>query len=178
MALVYPKSPLFPTMYFEYKQIRNGLQGFFFDLKREKRPFLPCFSSNSQDLKHAFDNFPVVNVKLEKPPGTTSCARGLSFCKSATKYGILQKSFRHYFVIFYKILGQPTDYGLLLLGQALSPSSAARSLLPSSLSRCSCILATEALRNWTRDCFTSSRAAWTASSVRARASSAYSFATW
>ena len=37
---------------------------------------------------------------------------------------------------------------------------------------CSCILAAEVVRNRTRDCFTSSRAAWTASSVRARASSA------
>ena len=178
MALVYPKSPLFPTMYFEYKQIRNGLQGFFFDQKREKCPFLPYFSSNSQDLKHAFDDFPVVNVKLEKPPWHNILCQG-AFILWAD-YQIRNASekfppvFRHFLQNFRRIDRLRSTEP----GQTFSAFSVARSLLPSSLSRCSCILAAEALRNWTRDCFTSSRAAWTASSVRARASSAYSFATW
>ncbi len=51
------------------------------------------------------------------------------------------------------------------------------SVFPSSRSRCSCILAAEAVRKRTRFCFTSSSAACTASSVRAKASSAYSLAT-
>lgn len=54
--------------------------------------------------------------------------------------------------------------------QGFQPSSP--SFFCSSFWRCSCIFALDAARKRMRDCFTSSSAAWTASSVRARASSA------
>lgn len=115
----------------------------------------------------------LVYVKLKAPGNTRFCAvRGLS--QTFPQYTVSSKKVSEILPSFF------TKFQGLWLPSCAerghSPSCGTSR--PSSFSLCSCILAAEALRNWTRDCLTSSSAAWTASSVRARASSAYSLATW
>ena len=165
--------PQIPTMYFEYKRYFPGMQGFFCDRNPGKTAHFSPFCVKTRLLKQMFDPRFSSLRKIKSNTRHNILCRVLLFINFPTKSCFFRTSFLKAFVIFYKFF--------VLRSTGPSHSSWAeesRSFLPSSLSRCSCILAAEAVRKRTRDCFTSSNAAWTASSVRARASSAYSLATW
>ena len=162
--------PLFPTTWFEYKRKSIRLQAVF----SGEKPVPACnfchFSSKTVVFKQVFDTLSASLRKMKQRPSTTSCAIGAVSLLIPTKSRELSKSFPNSIGVFHKLFRITVDP----THASVSSASADR---PSSLSRCSCILAAEALRNRTRCCFTSSRAIWTASSVRARASSAYSLVT-
>ena len=154
------------------------MQGFFFAGNLQKMGKFHHFMSKTPFFKRAFDVRLPVDVKQE------SARKHKILCLRAP-IGIL-RSICGFFEIVPQIFpSKLTKFSRSGRGgtvelwstPAQSPGFSG-SVLPASLSRCSCMAAAEALRNRTRDCFTSSRAAWTASSVRARASSAYSLATW
>ena len=147
------------------------MQGFFSNKKAEKwhkTAINPCKIWHFSPL---FKPVAAVDVKTKTPPNTRCCVGWCYIYSCATKYRVFRIFCRDllWFLIIF-----PCRYPAR---KNYSSSSSPWPFLPLSISRCSCILAAEAVRKRALDCFTSSSAACTASSVRASASSAYSLAT-
>ncbi len=161
--------PLFPTVYFEYTEFPRELQAFFSVTNRPKSNMFSIFSSIFREFRSRLIGL----RKIRKSPWHNILCQGDSSVENHTKSSEPAKSSQILFVNINKLSRERPGYFLTNCHQ----ESSAPSDFCSSFARCSWIFSAEAVRNCIRDCFTSSRAAWTASSVRARASSAYSLAT-
>ena len=145
---------------------------FFRDKNSSKMAIFADFIQKQVYLSTILAILAEVDVKTKTPYTTTSCGIWCILEYPNTKSWFCSKNsktkIRHFLQNFVKIFVIQVHF--------YSADSASK-FLPSSLSLCSCALAADALRKRTRDCFTSSRAAWIASSVRPITSSAYSLAT-